>query len=271
MKVTWTSATVYGYPGRRTMSSPSRAKRHSTSGRADYDREHRRSRSRSRDRHGRGREDRTRRSRDRSRERYRTRQSRDRSPLKRIEASESSRCSTDGDVLRGLPVRAATNVDDRSMSLLAAFQARAGERAAPTSATTSHMIAAYASGARMMESSISATADSDKPRLLTDRPPDAPRFKCVVCRFQCHYETFGRVWRPMPVLEFVENVYMLRDPLRASSATGVLWPLVIGAKCAQCNSDVCMSKGCSAFVSQRRACATCSGNPSTKQLEERLD
>ena len=255
------------------MSGPSRAQlRDSRSRRPDHERTYRRSRSRSGGRHERNyKHEARRRSRDRSREPHRTHRSRDRSPRRRDDTTQQVRPSVDGDRRSELPVRAATSVDDRSISLLAAYQARAGERATSASGTPAHMIAAYASGARMAGSSdVPASFELDKPRSLSDRPPEAPRFKCAVCRFQCHYETFGRVWRPMAVLEFVESVYMLRDPLRASSVTGVLWPLVIGAKCTLCNLDVCMKKSCSTFVSQCRACATCTGVTKRDDDEKRL-
>jgi hypothetical protein len=114
-------------------------------------------------------------------------------------------------------------------------------------------------------------------RALTDRPEgvEKPQFMCSVCSFKCNYEVFGRKSKLSGNLTFLEDVYMLRDPLRALDVEdggrsgdgrhvrpGFRWPLILGANCSVCKKPVCMAKACSTFRDCSRVCARCAAGGS---------
>lgn len=92
--------------------------------------------------------------------------------------------------------------------------------------------------------------------------PQEKVFVCARCGFRCHYEVYGRRYRPISGIEFLEDVYMLRDPLRvmeSSPGTGVglHWPLILGGRCTVCGAVVCAAKSCSVFTNGKRVCTGC--------------
>lgn len=192
------------------------------------------------------------------------RRSKDRSPRRRSRSrdrirSGGARVDTRRDGGRAPVVPPA--LPDRSTSLYDQYVRHAGPATAASSTGTHALIRAY-TGEGGVASALAPTDPIDKPRELTDRPAEQPRFKCSGCGFHCHYDSFGTSYRAIPGLRFKESVFLLRDPLRATVAgdgqvPGVQWPLVLGGKCGKCNAEVCCAKTCSVFDEGRRLCTPC--------------
>lgn len=106
-------------------------------------------------------------------------------------------------------------------------------------------------------------ARDGRDRRDADRQPKAGRplpFQCALCGFSACAQYYGRRPPFNPHIAFLEDCYIIRDPLASDASR----PVCLGSECAECRRVVCAGPRCSVFY-RRRLCAACTQETAVRQ------
>jgi len=85
-------------------------------------------------------------------------------------------------------------------------------------------------------------------------------FTCRECGKEWHFDFFGHKPPFAPLLVFLEEAYVMRDPFpNPKQHSKQQAALFLGSKCSVCKEDVCQGKQCSLFYA-KRFCMTCAAS-----------